>query len=92
MEDRRLRARFKVTLPVTMATAQGTIEGKTKDLSAVGAFICCQEPLMPKERCLLNIHLDDGSVHEVVAEVVWSKIIGNEEKLEPAGMGVRFIH
>ena len=89
--DKRLYPRSKVRWPVTMATSVSTIEGETIDVSTLGAYIQCQEPLNPSENFLLSVRLPAGSPLHVFAEVVWSNATGFESKNGPPGMGVRFL-
>ena len=89
--NKRLYPRSKVRWPVTMTTPIGTIEGETKDVSTLGAYIQCQEPLNPSENFLLSVRLPAGSPLRVFAEVVWSKSTDLESKNGPLGMGVRFL-
>jgi Tfp pilus assembly protein PilZ len=74
-----------------MTTSVNTIEGETKDVSALGAYIQCQEPLNPSESFFLSVRLPAGSPLHVFAEVVWSNSTGCENKNGPRGMGVRFL-
>ena len=89
--DKRLYPRSKVRWPVTMTTSIGTIEGETLDVSTLGAYIQCQEPLNPSENFLLNVSLPAGSPLRVFAEVVWSNSTGLKSKNGPPVMGVRFL-
>ena len=89
--DKRLYPRSKVRWPVTMITSVGTIEGETLDVSSLGAYIQCQEPLHPSENFLLSVRLPVGSPLRVFAEVVWSNSTGLASKNGPFGMGVRFL-
>lgn len=91
MEDRRLRTRLNVRYPVTMTTFQGTVQGETKDLSTVGAFICCDVPLQPKEKVCLCIELRSGSSGEMDAEVIWATAPRSDDANTPRGMGIRFL-
>jgi hypothetical protein len=74
-----------------MVTATGTIEGETEDVSKLGAFIRCQEPLSPPERLQLSVTLPVGSPLQVSAQVVWSNIADPVDEDMPRGMGVRFM-
>ena len=89
--DKRLYPRSKVNWAVTMTTSIGTIEGKTIDVSTLGAYIQCQDPLNPSENFLLSVRLPAGSPLHVFAEVVWSSSTGLKSKDGPPGMGVRFL-
>ena len=88
--DKRLYARSKVEWPVKVITSKGTMEGETRDVSTLGAFISCHEPLQPKESLLLSVELPTGSPLQVFAEVIWSTISSSENQGRPHGMGVRF--
>lgn len=88
--DKRLHRRSKVEWPVTMITSKGTMEGETRDVSTLGAFISCHEPLQPQESLLLSVALPTGSPLQVFAEVIWSTISSSENQVRPHGMGVRF--
>ena len=89
--DKRLYPRSKVRWPVTMTTSVGTIEGETIDVSTLGAYIQCQEPLNPSENFLLSVKLPAGSPLHVFAEVVWPNSTGLKSNNGPPGMGVRFL-
>ncbi len=89
--DKRLYPRSKVRWPVTMTTSVGTIEGETIDVSTLGAYIQCQEPLNPSENFLLSVKLPAGSPLHVSAEVVWSNSTALKSNNGPPGMGVRFL-
>ena len=89
--DKRLYPRSKVRWSVIMTTPVGTSEGETKDVSTLGAYIQCQEPLNPSENFLLSVRLPAGSPLHVFAEVVWSNLTDLENKNGPPGMGVRFL-
>ena len=74
-----------------MTTSVGTIEGETIDVSTLGAYIQCQEPLNSSENFLLSVKLPAGSPLHVFAEVVWSNSTGLKSNNGPPGMGVRFL-
>jgi hypothetical protein len=89
--EKRLYPRSKVRWPVTMTTSVGTIEGETIDVSSLGAYIQCREPLNASENFVLSVRLPVGSPLRVFAEVVWSNSTGLESRNGPPGMGVRFL-
>ena len=89
--DKRLYPRSKVRWPVTMTTSVGTLEGETIDVSTLGAYIQCREPLNPSENFLLSVKLPAGSPLHVFAQVVWSNSTGLKSNNGPPGMGVRFL-
>ena len=90
-KDKRSYRRSEVRWPVTMITSTTTMEGETKDVSTLGAFIYCQEPLGPAENLFLRVKLPAGSPLEISAKVVWSNFSNLEDTTSPRGMGVRFL-
>ena len=62
MEDRRSSGRYGTTYPVTMITSQGIKKGETKNVSANGAFIACEDPLDPRDRVCLCIEFRSGAL------------------------------
>ena len=90
--DRRTYPRADVKWPVSAITTEGTLHGETKNLSMLGAFICCPEPLRLDEVVALTINIPDTDQSLTVrAQVVWSSACGHEDEASPNGMGVRFI-
>ena len=73
-------------------TPEGTIHGETKNLSMLGAFICCPEPLRLNEIVALTINIPDTEHSLTVrAQVVWSHGCSAGDGAGPNGAGVRFI-
>lgn len=90
--DRRTYPRAEVRWPVSAVTTEGTIHGETKNLSMLGAFICCPEPLRLNEIVALTINIPDTEQSLTVrAQVVWSNGCACKDQTSPNGMGVRFI-
>lgn len=90
-KEKRSYPRSKVNWPVTMITSTGPVEGETKDVSTLGAFILCPEPLDLAENLFLTLQLPAGSPLEVSAKVVWSNFSDPEDNTAPRGIGVRFL-
>ena len=90
-KDKRSYRRSQVRWPVTMIASNTTMEGETRDVSTLGAFIYCQEPLGPAENLFLSLKLPAGSPLEISARVVWSNFSNIEDTTRPRGMGVRFL-
>jgi hypothetical protein len=69
------------------------MEGRTVDLSTTGAFVCCQKPLVKKEKVQI-IFTDapepDGELL-VFAEVIRPDIVCIEDAEMANGIGVEFI-
>jgi len=80
--ENRQNPRSIVNWPVTINTPQGTISGKTRDVSPGGAFIHCETPMPPHNIFFLSLHIHSSTVSlSSIAESIWST---------HGGMGVRF--
>ena len=88
--DGRGGLRIKIKWPVTVKTAEGSMDGVTLDLGPDGAFVLCANPLRLNEVFDLVINAPDQPI-EAKAEVIWSNIYGPDDDITPRGMGVRFI-
>jgi c-di-GMP-binding flagellar brake protein YcgR len=90
--ERRQHPRAKRTFPVFAETHRTLISGTTKDISAGGAFICCQQPLKSGEvfELLISVSLRNPPIR-AIAEVVRSHNSCPENEPEPHGMAVQFI-
>jgi uncharacterized protein (TIGR02266 family) len=91
-QERRQHVRAAIQLPVTIETAEGTMNAETRDISVGGAFISCRTPLPPKEKFPLAITLPHGGSLALFAEVVWSNSNVPRENIVNRGMGIRFVH
>ena len=88
--DGRGGPRIKIKWPVTVKTAEGSMDGVTLDLGPDGAFVLCANPLRLNEVFDLVINAPDQPI-EAKAEVIWSNIYGPDDDITPRGMGVRFL-
>ena len=84
-KDRRTYPRAEIRWPVTVESAQGTIEAKLRNLGIGGAYIHCDETPEPGERIVLTIRPPESAALEIIAEVMWAG------KVLALGMGVRFV-
>ena len=77
---------------VTIDTPQGSLDARTMDVSAGGAFICCQKSVGQFAEIYMTFldipHLDRPL--PVKAEVIRSNIHCADDDLRPHGAGVRF--
>ncbi|MGD8989499.1 MAG: PilZ domain-containing protein [Syntrophobacterales bacterium] len=89
-KENRANPRAELKWPVFALTDKGPILGETKNVSTGGAYVCCPEPLRLNEVIDLAINSPEKSLN-VKAEVVWSNIYGPDDKINPRGMGVRFL-
>ena len=88
--DGRGGPRIKIKWPVTVKTAEDSMDGVSFDLGADGAFVSCARPLRLNEVFDMVINAPDQAI-EAKAEVIWSNIYGPDDDITPRGMGVRFI-
>jgi c-di-GMP-binding flagellar brake protein YcgR len=89
-EDHRTHPRANLRWPVSVQLSGAVTEGVTKDISEGGAYVCCANPLGPKEVLDMIINAPDKALN-VKAEVVWSSMSGLDDEITPRGMGVRFL-
>ena len=87
-DQKRLSFRIKVEWPVTLETAKGSVEGKTRDISAGGAHIRCTEHLHLDEPVHMTIVAPDREPLKVAAIVIWSD--SQDESNRPRIIGVKF--
>ncbi len=90
--EQRQHPRAEIRWPVTIRPSLGTIKGETLNISSMGAFIKCCEPLKFNEVFILDIDVPvlDHPL-KAIAEVVWSNRGGNKNEITAYGMGMRFI-
>ena len=87
-EQRRLSFRIKVEWPVRLKTKNGLMEGKTRDISAGGAHIRCEQYLDLNEPVQMIIEAPEREPMELAAVVVWSD--SKDESNRPRIIGVKF--
>ena len=87
-EQRRLFFRIRVEWPVRLKTKKGLVEGKTRDVSAGGAHIRCEEYLDLNEPVQLSIEAPERDPIELAAVVIWSN--SRDESNRPRIIGVKF--
>lgn len=87
-KQKRLSFRIKVEWAVTLETAKGSVEGKTRDISAGGAHIRCREYLQLNEPVHMTIKAPEREPMEVAAIVIWSD--SKDESNQPRIIGVKF--
>lgn len=90
-EEKRENVRTGIVWPVSFETSNGSIQGKTKDISLSGAFIVCDKPLPLKEVFSLTLNIPGQEPLRLNSEVVWSNANVPEERIITRGMGVRFL-
>ena len=89
-QEKRIYPRGELTWPISAQAGGSVIEGVTKNIGVSGAYVCCARPLRLNEVFDMVINTPDKPLN-IKAEVVWSNIYGPDDKINPRGMGVRFI-
>jgi len=91
VKERRVDQRFQVRLPIHILIADGTIQGKTENMSLGGAFIRCEKPPPKDEKVLLTYENPSGNMQFVVARVAWKNLASQGNSDKPIGMGIQFM-
>ncbi len=89
--DKRLYPRVEVSWPCILRTAVKCVEGTVRNISAVGAFISCHNPLTLSETIQTVIQAPSSKSLSVTSQVARSNFTGPSEKDATRGIGVRFI-
>jgi hypothetical protein len=72
--ERRAHTRIKVRWPITVATDDITIEGETRDITTVGMFINCKEPLALNETYRISVIPPNQQSIDLTCKVLWSNL------------------
>ena len=83
--ERRQYPRAEITWPVTIRTPQGPMLAQTRNLSASGAFIHCEQPLELSQIVIILVDPPNRSSLRIIAEV------RSRGKGVALGIGVRFV-
>ena len=86
--ERREQPRIEVRWPVAVLADHRTIEGETRNISAGGIAIFCDEPLRLNESYPISIFPPEHPPVGVTGKVSWSDLYGIEEGETTVGMGV----
>ena len=86
----RLCPRIHVDWPAVLETRQGSIEGKTKDISSVGVFILSSVEPELDQRISILIEPPGARSIRVIGKMVWSDSFDLDDKTV-FGMAIRFI-
>ena len=79
-----------VKYPVIVLTADGQMQGETKNISTHQAFVRCKDPLRLYDVASMSIHFSKDESILAEAEVIWSNRYGPDDEITPRGMVVRF--
>ena len=89
--ENRQYIRAQVGYPVMVKSSQGLMVGQVKDISAGGAFICCQWPSEPGKVLEMTIRFSPMSPPlKAKGEVIRSHIYCLDDETRCHGMSVRF--
>ena len=85
--DRRKLSRMSVRWPVTLHSPAGTVQGETKNITAIGACIECSSFLRVNEPYWMEIGIPQRPV-AVRGTVIWSNLVINRSKTEVSHAGL----
>lgn len=88
--ERREHTRIKVRWPITVVTDDITIEGETRDITAVGMFINCKKPLELNETYRISVIPPNQQSIELTCKVLWSNLYSTDGE-NTYGMGFCFV-
>lgn len=89
--ERRKQERINVRWPITVFTDKATIEGETRNITADGISICCDEPLRLNEIFRMAITPPNHQAIGVTGKVVWSDLYAIDDENTALGVGVCFV-
>jgi hypothetical protein len=89
--ERRKQVRVTARWPVILMTDQGIIEGVSRNITAEGIFIHCDEPLIMNKIYRISIMTPGKKPVEVVGKVAWSNADSTDGKNPTYGMGFSFL-
>ena len=90
-EEKREHPRAESDWTVRIQREQLFFDGVVKNVSHRGAYICCDRKLIPREKIRIAIEHPDRAPLVIDAEVVWSRILSQDETCGLYGIGLRFI-
>ena len=72
--ERRAHTRIKVRWPITVEIDDNLIEGETRDITTVGMFINCKEPLDLNETYRISILPPNRQTINLSCKVLWANL------------------
>ncbi|MBW2001178.1 MAG: PilZ domain-containing protein [Deltaproteobacteria bacterium] len=88
--ERREHTRIKVRWPIAVVTDDSTIEGETRDITTVGMFINCKEPLELNESYRISVIPPNQQSIDITCKVLWSNLYSTDGE-NTYGMGFCFV-
>ena len=89
--ERRKHTRGDIRWPITVLADHGTIKGETRNISADGISIRCDEPLMINEVFQIAILPPHRQAIGVSGKVIWSDLYAIDPNDTAVGLGVCFV-
>ncbi len=90
-KERRQHPRAKSDWTARIQREPHSFDGVIKNVSHSGISICCDHNLPPGERVRLAIEHPDRLPLVIDAEVIWSRILGQDEEYGLYRLGLRFV-
>jgi hypothetical protein len=90
-EEKREHPRAESDWTARIQREQLFFDGVITNVSHRGAYICCDRKLTPREKVRIAIEHPDRAPLVIDAEVVWSRILSQDETCGLYGIGLRFI-
>jgi len=78
--ERRTHTRIKVRWPIAVVIDDNTIEGETRDITPVGMFINCKEPLALNETYRISIIPPNHQGIDLTCKVLWSNLYSTDSE------------
>ncbi|MGW8209603.1 MAG: PilZ domain-containing protein [Syntrophobacteria bacterium] len=90
-KKKRMELRAEIVWPVIISTEVEVLQGRTINISASGALLCCPDQLSLNEIVRLTMKPPIRAQLEITAEVVRTNVQCSEDDDPPEGVAVRFI-
>ena len=88
--ERREHTRIKVRWPITVEIDDNIIEGETRDITTVGMFINCKEPLALNETYRISVIPPNQQSIDITCKVLWSNLYSTDSE-NTYGTGFCFV-
>ena len=88
--ERRAQTRIKVRWPITVEINEDIIEGETRDITSVGMFINCKDPLVLNETYRISILPPNRQTINLACKVLWANLYTTDDE-NTYGAGFCFV-
>ena len=89
-KERRQHPRSESQWLARIQKEQLFFDGIVQNVSHSGAYICCDRKLVPAEKVRIAMEHSDHTPLVIDAEVIWSRILSQDETCSVYGVGCRF--